>query len=216
MAKRCKGFNSKCFLFTYLIFVGILLVLWVNRLPLMHEDQREIPADLQAYIASPPRSLPSFSLNMADESVLTNKWFEDKWSFVYFTHSHCLPECQPALEYMNRLQLAFANKDFNFLAIGIDGKHETANDLASFLDLQQYKLTAVTASENKVEALAKTFIALFLRTDFSGGRYQIEQEHHIFVVDPKGRVYATFIPPYTSTSIQRKFLKLRLFYARSE
>jgi len=70
--------------------------------------------------------------------------------------------------------------------------------------------------KTEIEQLARDFVALFLKTDFSDGSYQIEQEHHLFVVDPKGRVYATFRPPYTSRSIQSQFLKLRYFYAQSE
>ena len=62
MAKRCKGLNSKCFLFSYLMIVGFLLVLWLNRLPLIHDDQREIPVDMQDYLESPPRSLSVFQM----------------------------------------------------------------------------------------------------------------------------------------------------------
>jgi protein SCO1 len=216
MAKRCKGLNSKCFLFTYLIIVGFLLVLWMNRLPLMHEDLREIPPDMQVYLESPPRTISSFSLTTNHQLMLTNDWFEGKWSFVYFSHGKCLPACQPALDKMNDLHAAFANNDFQFLVIGLDHQHESADDLANFLRSQQYELIAATASETEIEQLARDFVALFLITDFSDGSYQIEQEHHLFVVDPKGRVYATFRPPYTTVSIQSQFLKLRYFYAQSE
>lgn len=216
MAKRCKGLNSKCFLFTYLIIVGFLLVLWMNRLPLMHEDLREIPVDMQSYLESPPRSIPLFSLPTTNKLALTNGWFDSKWSLVYFAHGNCLPECQDSLEIMNDLQAAFANNDFQFLVVGLDYEHESADDLAGFLHAQQFELSAATAPEAEIEQLARTFVALFLKTDFSDGSYQIEQEHHLFVVDPKGRVYATFRPPYTTASLKAQFLKLRYFYAQSE
>lgn len=216
MAKRCKGLNSKCFLFTYLIIVSFLLVLWLNRLPLMHEDSRDIPVDLQSYIASPSIPLPSFSLTTSDKLVLTNDWLADKWSFVYFTHGRCLPSCSISLKVMNELQASFANSDFQFLAIGIDSQHETAVELSQFLQSQSSELTATSASLDEIERLAKAFIALYLQTDFSDGSYQIEQEHHIFLVDPKGRVYATFKPPYSSASIKKTFFKLRHFYAKTE
>ena len=216
MAKRCKGLNSKCFLFTYLIIVGFLLVLWMNRLPLMHEDLREIPLDMQVYLESPPRPISLFSLTTSNKLVLTNDWLTGKWTFVYFSHGKCLPECQSAFEKMNDLHAAFANNDFQFLVIGLDPEHESADDLADFLRIQQFELTAATAPEVEIEQLARDFVALFLKTDFSDGSYQIEQEHHLFVVDPKGRIYATFRPPYSSRSIQSQFLKLRHFYAQSE
>jgi cytochrome oxidase Cu insertion factor (SCO1/SenC/PrrC family) len=216
MAKRCKGLNSKCFLISYLMIVGFLLVLWMNRLPLMNEDQRDIPADMQTYIASPARQLPEFSLNTPNKLALTNHWFEGKWSFVYFSNSHCLPACQPALAEMNKLKASFANADFQFLVIGVDTEHETADQLATFLQGQQLDFNTATASASIIEELARSFIALFLQTDYADGSYQIEQEHHLFVVDPKGRVYATFKPPFNHARIQAEFLKLRYFYAKSE
>jgi len=217
MAKRCKGLNSKCFLFTYLIIVSFLLVLWLNRLPLMHEDLRDIPIDMQDYIASPSFSLPLFSLETSEKLALTNKWFEDKWSFVYFTHSHCFPACQASLKNMDELHASFANADFQFLTIGLDSQHETADQLVQFLQSQGFDFTAATANDAaEIDKLARAFVALYLQTDFSDGSYQIEQEHHIFLVDPKGRVYARFKPPYSSATISAQFLKLRHFYAKTE
>ena len=216
MAKRCKGLNSKCFLFTYLIIVSFLLVLWLNRLPLMHEDSRDIPIDMQAYMASPALELPSFLLETNNKLALTNKWFNGKWSFVYFTHGQCLPSCQPSLTTMSDLQASFANSDFQFLAIGLDSQHETAQQLDHFLQSEAYTFTAASADMAEIELLSKAFIALYLQTDFSDGSYQIEQQHHLFLVDPQGRVYARFAPPYSGSSIAAKFLQLRHFYAQTE
>jgi len=216
MAKRCKGLNSKCFLITYLTIVGFLLVLWMNRLPLMSEEQRDIPVDMQAYIASPARPLPAFSLNTGNKLALTNTWFDGKWSLVYFSHSHCMPDCEPALQTMKNIQSNFANADFQFLVIGIGIEHETVDDLLDFLRGKQLNFTAATATQDVIDELASSFIALFLQTDYADGRYQIEQEHHLFVVDPKGRKYATFKPPFNQARIQAEFLKLRHFYAKTE
>ncbi len=110
MAKRCKGLNSKCFLFTYLIIVSFLLVLGTNRLPLMQEDLRDIPTDMLPYIESPAKSLLPFSWVSDNKLALTNEWLNNKWTFVYFSHSHCLPQCQPAPEKMNYLRSAFAKE----------------------------------------------------------------------------------------------------------
>jgi len=182
----------------------------------MHEDTRDIPIDMQAYIASPALPLPTFLLETNGKLALTNKWFDDKWSFVYFTHGHCLPVCQPSLKTMSELQASFANSDFQFLTIGLDSQHETADELDLFLKSQAFEFTAATADLVEIDMLSKAFIALYLQTDFTDGSYQIEQEHHIFLVDPKGRIYARFKPPYSSASISAQFLKLRHFYAKSE
>tara|TARA_R110002050_G_scaffold269917_2_gene412621 strand:- start:166537 stop:167133 length:597 start_codon:yes stop_codon:yes gene_type:complete len=198
------------------MIVGFLLVLWMNNLPLMNKEQRDIPVEMQDYIASPARSLPEFSLNTDNKRVLSQGWFDGKWSFVYFSHSHCLPHCLPTLKTMKHLQSSFANADFQFLMVGVDADHERAGDLRTFLAKQGLNFSVATASSTIIDELASTFLALFLQTDYADGSYQIEQEHHLFVVDPKGRVYATFKPPFNHALIQSEFLKLRAFYARTE
>jgi cytochrome oxidase Cu insertion factor (SCO1/SenC/PrrC family) len=186
----------------------------MNRLPVMHKDTREIPEGLQSYLESPPRTLPEFVLETKNKLALTPEWFHNKWSIVYFTHSNCLPACEPSLEELKSLQSAFANVDFQFLTIGLDSQHEAADNLSQFLMVQGYHFTVATGSEKVIEKLSKIFIALYLQTDFTDGSYQIEQEHHLFVVDPKGRVYATFRPPFDDTA--SRFRTLRTFYAKTE
>jgi len=216
MAKRCKGLNSKCFLFTYLIIVGFLLVLWMNNMPLMHEETRVIPDDLQNFISSPPRSIPKFSLDTSSKLVLTNDWLIGKWSFVTFTYGHCLPNCQPLLTAMKGLKASLASNNIQFLVVGIDSDHESTQQLDNFLIAQKLDATAATAESTVIETLAHTFLALFLQTDYNDGSYIIEQQYHLFLVDPKGRLYAVFKPPYNSESLKQLFFKLRYFYAKSE
>ncbi len=214
MATRCKGFNSKCFLFTYLIIVGFILVLWVNRFALNNDDHREIPIDMQSFLESPPRPLPGLILNTGEKLALTTDWFNEKWTFVYFTHGHCLPACRASLDKMKAIQQALANSDVQFLMIGLDTKYETVESLVYFLRSQAYSFTVGATTEQGIEELAKIFRALFLQTDFTDGSYIIEQEQAIFVVDPKGRVYATFRSPYKN--MLSSFFTLRRFYAQTE
>lgn len=217
MAKRCKGLNSKCFLFTYLMIVIFLLVLWVNKLPSLQKEYREIPVAMQAYIESPARTLASFSLDTTSKLALTNDWLIGRWTFVYFSHGHCLPECKVSLDSLAELNASFASNDVQFLVVGLDGENESVDQLQSFLTAQTLDRTlAASLSSDELDSLTQSFIALFLKTDFADGRYQIEQQHHIFLVDPKGRVYATFRPPFTGSYIRKQFLKLRLFYGRTE
>lgn len=215
--KPCKGLNSKCFLTTYLIIVGFLLVLWMNRLPLLQEEKRDIPDDLVSYIESPARPLPDFSLLTNDKLALTQQWFKDKWTFVYFSHTQCLPACQPVFDQVSALQSAFANKDLQYLVVGVNTRNESISVLSEFLVNNKVAMTAATSdSQKQIDDLARSFIALYLITDYQDGSSLVEQENHLLLVDPKGRVYATFKPPFNLQKNNAMFLKLRLFYARSE
>jgi cytochrome oxidase Cu insertion factor (SCO1/SenC/PrrC family) len=166
-------------------------------------------------IASPAVELPAFSLSTVSKLALTNDWFTDKWTFVAFTFGHCLPNCQSLLDAMKSLKSSLANNDVQFLVIGIDSEHESVTQLNDFLIAHSIEATAVTSEQPElIEQLAHHFVALYLQTDYSDGSYMIEQEHHLFLVDPKGRLYATFKPPFEN--INSDFFELRRFYAQSE
>ena len=180
----------------------------------MNDDKRVIPADLKAYLFSPYRKTPSLSMTVNGKLVLTSELFNDKWSFVYFTHSGCLPECKTRLVAMNNLRESFANADFQFLAIDID--NDAAEDLAVFLEKRRVKLNVLTVKQDALDLLARAFHFIFLRTDYTNGRYLMEQQHTIFLLDPKGRIYAHFKRTLSGNKILTEFLKIRQFYAKTE
>ena len=212
-----KGFNSKAFLLIYLVLVGALLLVWVGRFPAFQHDNRKIPEDLKPFLTTPPRSIPQFLLYKKDKRVLTNDWFLGKWSLVYFSYSHCLPICKPVYGLLENIHDNFANPDVQFLVIGIDSEHEQADKLAQFVDTLAPGIISATGSKQMIDKLAHVFQALFLISDDKNDQhYQIEQEHDIFLVDPKGRVYAVFKPPLSLTEVQSVFIDARHFYALTE
>ena len=214
MLKYCKSPNSKCFLLTYLALVVFLLVLWRSGSESIVSDQREIPSDLSAYLLSPPTEISSAALK--HKQVLTTDLLPNKWSFIYFSHHQCLPACAKPLKIMGDLRENFSANNIQFLVIELDPDRGSSPDkLAKFLDAQGLGLTAVTASMDVIRQVTAQFKELFLITNFADGSYQTEQQHQIFIVDPKGRVYAKFKPPHKSATIQKAFVSMRLFYAQT-
>jgi len=58
--------------------------------------------------------------------ALTNECLEGKWTFAYFSHSHCMPYCRIPLDTMKLLKLVFASADIECLIVGFDIEHESA------------------------------------------------------------------------------------------
>jgi cytochrome oxidase Cu insertion factor (SCO1/SenC/PrrC family) len=214
--KPCQGLNSKCFLVTYLVIVVFLLILWFNRTDLLQEDLRVIPAELQAYIISPPRPISEEEAILNNKQVLTINLFKDNWTLVYFSHANCLPSCLTGLNKLATFQSAYASKDVGTLLIDLDSDVHARGKLDQLLQYQNFNFPVLEAEEAVIEGLAKTFIALYLKSDLGGGYYQIEQEHKLFLVDPKSRVYAVFDEQTPALTIDNSFAELRSFYAKSE
>jgi protein SCO1/2 len=155
-------------------------------------------------------TLPQFLLYSAQQKVLTEQSLLGKWSFVYFSEPNCLPECDVVFAVLDNLQKLSATQQRQVLVMNFDAE-QAASHFAELTNLSVY-----SGKETMLETLTQAFAFLSLRTDELIEGYQLEQQHSIFLTDPKGRVYARFEPPYTSLQIQNDFIRLRDFYARTE
>lgn len=211
--KLFKSFNSKGFLLLYLVVFASLLLGWLYKTEQKQVDIREIPPSLAPFLRSPPLNLPQFLLYSDTQAVLTDQSLLGKWTYVYFTHPACLPQCQPVLSVMHNLQQLAAASETQFVLINFDSRQETLRPpwwLRNTPSLPLYGGDKAILTE-----LSEAFGFLYLRTPLERG-YSLEQQHSIFLVDPKGRAYARFEPPFSSPLVQQQFLALRDFYARTE
>lgn len=213
MFKPFKGFNSKGFLLLYLVVIVIMLMTWLSRLEFSQPDTRNIPAELKPFLLSPARELPQFLLYDEKKQVLTNQSFKEHWSFVYFSHPQCLPQCDAILEVLENLQRYFAAADMQFLLINYDASQQTDLALASGQELSN--LPMYHGEQAVIDELSQSIGFLYLREEFKTG-YQFEQQHDIYLIDPKGRLYAKFQPPFNSLQLQQLFFAIRAYYARTE
>ncbi len=213
MAALFKRFNSKGFLLLYLVVFASLLTLWFFRMEQARYDHREIPESLRPVLVSPVKELPQFVLYDSNKRVLTEQSLPGKWSFIYFTHPRCLPQCEPVLSVMHNLKQLFASQDMQFLLINFDNRQPSADMQKNFADREMFPLFG--GEKQMLTKVTEAFDFLYLRTHLEQG-YSLEQQHSLFLTDPKGRLYARFEPPFTSLVIQQTFFQLRDFYARSE
>lgn len=209
MFKPIKSVNSKAFLGLYLVITLIILVLWISRMEFTQPDRRDIPDNLRKFLISPPQLIPQFVLQSHEKQVLTNVSLDGKWSFVYFTHLYCEPECAVVVKVVQHLQRLFAGSSIQFLIINFGDNADTAT--LSFPGLKTYG-----GSSDVIESITKSFDFLYLAPEEYENSLKVEQQHYIYLIDPQGRAYAVFKPPFTSLAIQKIFFQIRDFYARSE
>ncbi len=209
MIKPIKSVNSKAFLLLYLVITLIILVLWISRIEFTQPDRRDVPENLRPFVVSPPHLIPQFVLKSNANHVLTNASLDNRWSFIYFTHKYCKPECDVILQVMQHLQRLFAGPSVQFFVINFGDPIDTPT-------LSKADLATYGGSNAMLDSFIKSFDFLYLEPEAYEKSKKVEQQHYIYLVDPQGRVYAVFKPPFTSLAIQRVFFLLRAFYARSE
>lgn len=211
--KLFKSFNSKGFLLLYLVVFASVVLIWLYSVEQKQVDNREIPPSLAPTLRSPPLQLPQFLLYSDTRQVLTDQSLRGKWTYVYFTHPACLPQCEAVLSVMHNLQQLATASEMQFVLINFDSLQDTMRP--SWWLEHRSSLPLFGGDREIISMLTEAFEFLYLRTQQQQG-YSLEQQHSIFLVDPKARVYARFEPPYSSPLVQQQFLALRDFYARSE
>ena len=202
--------NSKRFLLLYLVVIACLLSVWVFKLVGKPSETRSIPDTLSPFLTTPPAPLPQFLLYSDAKSVFTDQSLIGKWTFVYFTHPDCMPSCDPVFMVLKNLKHLFAGQSVEFALMNFDVNHTDISNLATVSELPVYRGDGRMMAE-----LEAAFGFYALRTDYQND-YSLEQTHAIFLIDPQGRYYARFEPPFTSYGIQAVFLAIRSFYARTE
>lgn len=217
MAQPFKGINSKVFLLIYLVGIAVILLLWVSRMEIQQPDRREIPAALSPFLFSPVKSLPQLLMNEeSNQHVFTNASLEGKWSFVYFTQGFCSPGCERPLSVMSELNKHFAEQSIQFVLINYDLNPSSSAVLKQLSQSQRFSsFKVLEAKPDILEKVIKAFGFLFLKTQVDDG-YVFEQEHIIYLIDPKVRIYAAFESPFSVDSIVSTFFEIRHFYARTE
>lgn len=217
MHRPFKTFNSKAFLIIYLVVVGLIFSIWLMRSDIYPADKRTLPPALKPYLVSPVKPLPQLLLHeLNTQQVFTNASFEQKWSFIYFTHGYCLPECRQSFDSLLSLQQQLSGVQYQFLLINYDNQPDSTNVLKQLSQQPVFKgINILFAQTETLNKLFKVTGFLFLKTETSDS-YYLEQDHTLYLIDPKGRLYAAFSPPYTANSINRRFQSIRQFYASTE
>jgi len=199
MQNLVNGVYSKRFLVIYLALVAILLLFFLPDKSDNAESQQVKPTETGPL--SPPLTLPQFLLQTDDASVFTNAHLLGKWHVIYLYDGACEPACDAIWQVLNNLSLANASDTLSILLVDLsnaDHNHSIAQS-APLVEI----LTA-TSAENTAQL--KSFLTEHIETP----------QTYLFLMDPQARWYAQFKAPFTSSGLQRAYLRYRAAYARSE
>jgi len=208
MKRSVSKLNSKLFLVLYLVVVVIILVLWMSRLDIAQPDRRVIPESLKPILISPPKALPQFILTTDSGGLLTNTSVMERWSFVYFTHPNCQPDCSIVYSVLENLKELFASQSTQFFLVNFMSSEKESVFSSS--------LSVYSAPKKVLQPVMASFNFLYIDPKDYGDTDKVEQQQYIYLIDPRGRAYAVFKPPFSSFFIQKQFFELRRFYALTE
>ena len=214
----------KIFRLAVIGFVLLILGIWLgsdftSRFTLNEAD--EFPS---ATVLKVP--VPIFQISLTDHNGqnFRVRQLAKKWTFMFFGYTHCPDVCPMALVDLNAVyhnllekgDLIF--KKYNiatqFILVTVDPARDTVGELKEYIAHFNENFIALTAEPDMIEKLAKPLGVAYMRAPGkdSDGDYYVDHTASFLLIDPLGRLRATFSPPHDAKQIAEDFRKIRNKY----
>jgi protein SCO1/2 len=166
------------------------------------------------------QQLQPFKLTDHNNSAFTEKNFLGKWSFVFFGFTNCPHVCPTALNILNSIHGLLVEEagkipdDMQVVFISVDPDRDTIKRLAEYIPNFNKDFIGTRANLKEIDKIAKQFGSGYVKDkETTSGEYDIAHTSAFFLVDPYGRVVATFSQPQIPSTITSQYKKIRKYFS---
>ena len=178
------------------------------------------PPELQGILRPEFKLLQPFELTGSEGRLVNEDNFQDKWSFVFFGYISCPDVCPATLHVLNAVHTLLKDEagedpaDMQVVFISVDPQRDSVETLASYVGYFNKKFIGATADKAKIDSLTQQFGAGYLlEPETATGQYLVAHTSAIFLVDPLGRLVATFSQPHYPSTILSQYKKLKAYFS---
>ena len=178
------------------------------------------PAELEGVLRPEYRLLMPFKLTDHNGKAFTESNFKNKWTFIFYGYISCPDICPATLYVLNSVQSLQQDKageypvDMQVVFISVDPERDSPEKLATYLAYFNHKFIGATAAKAEIDRLARQFGAGYIiETETSPGQYLVSHTGAVFLVDPLGRLVASFSQPHYPTTINALYEQIRTYFS---
>lgn len=200
-----------------LILAGVLALLMLVTYLLV--KPKPPPVELQGVLKSEFRALAPFQLQTHNRGPVTEADLRGKWSFVFFGYTSCPDVCPNTLHELKGFRALLedensaAAEDVQVIFVSVDPDRDDTARLASYARHFHSSFIGATAGKGAIDRLTRQFGAGYLLVPAeASGQYLVNHSSAVFLVDPYGRVIATFSQPHYANTIHAQFKKIVNYY----
>lgn len=201
---------------TLLVFGIFLLVMLVTYMLVKPPPP---PAELVGVLRPEFRLLQPFKLTDHNGAVFNQERIKGKWTLVFFGYTSCPDICPATLYVLNSVQGLLEDEtgevpaDMQVVFISVDPERDTSEKLASYVTHFNKRFIGVTAAKTDIDRLTGQFGAGYiLEPEASPGQYLVAHTSAIFLVDPLGRLVASFSQPHNPKTITTQYKKIQAYF----
>ncbi len=149
-----------------------------------------------------------------------------KWTFMFFGYTYCPDVCPIALVDLNDVYHNLAEKgdlieekfkvETQFVFVSVDPQRDTAEVLKDYIPHFNEVFIGITGKPEVIEGLARPMGVAYRRVpgEDEEGDYLVDHSASFLLIDPLGRLRATFSPPHDPKQIADDFRKISSVYTK--
>jgi protein SCO1 len=151
-----------------------------------------------------------FRLTDQNGKTVTDTDLRGKWSLIYFGYTHCPDACPTALNDISIAleQLGPKRDAVRPVFITVDPERDTPDALKAYVTSFDAPILALTGTAEEVAQAAKAYRVYYAKHPEAGGDYSMDHSSVIYVMDPQGRLTATFTHESPPEQIAERLKKL--------
>ena len=154
----------------------------------------------------PPKPIDDFALTDQDSKPFKLSQLRGRPALLFFGFTHCPDVCPSTLA---KLGVLMASADENMrgtalVMISVDGDRDSPETMRAYLAQVLPRGIGLTGDPRAVRRIAAQFSGVFFKglPDRPGGDYLVQHTSQVYLIDPQGRLRATFFDASIDTMRQ--------------
>ena len=199
-----------------IMFAGLALIclalFWVVK-----ENLRQPDLDIAVLHPESMHFIPEFQMTDYDHKPFDKNRLNGKWTFLFIGYTLCPDICPTTLHTMHELNVALKkngkNDDIQFVFISVDPERDSLERIKSYVQYFDPSFVGVTSSVEQLRAFADAIGANYYQVPHPDEPrfYYVIHSAEIFLINPKGELYALFPPPHQVERIAADFSVITRF-----
>jgi len=178
------------------------------------------PPELQGILRQQFKLLEPFQLTGHEGKFINEQNFRGKWSFVFFGYISCPDVCPATLHVLNSVHGLLKDEtgedpaDMQVVFISVDPQRDTIETITSYVAYFNKNFIGATAGKPQIDSITRQFGAGYVvEAETAPGQYLVAHTSAIFLVDPFGRLVATFSQPHYPSTIFSQYKKIKTYFS---
>ena len=177
------------------------------------------PDELEGVLRRNFRPVGGFQLQTHDRGPPTAKSLRERWSFVFFGYLSCPDVCPATLHELDAFYRLLADRqggepeDLQVIFVSVDPDRDSTENLARYVRHFNRGFVGATAGKGALDRLAAQFGASYaIGAENETGDYRVTHTSAIFLVDPHGRLVASFSQPHYAATLLEQYRKITEYF----